>query len=217
MQGLYRIKFPVDRRNELSTKLFPFGKEMIKEFKKGYPLSEKLARKSLQLQDIHYSDSGSFAVMRLNAPIGATIINRSPSPLISSSKSWNAPKLIFIKLGKEEYIEWYTIKALDVFRSSMSVYFNDVASRIMPINYNSFILIGGEKQETNVVLYEADAKENANPVFISIRNGKQTVEKIPEQKLAFSSILFLQPNQYASLYANMENGEAGIMFIQKKG
>lgn len=221
MKGFYRINFPAGRKNELSTKLFPVDKGMVNEFRKGLSITEKNARNSLQLQDILYSDSGSFAVMRLNvqSPYFMAFMGRASTSqplLLSGARRWDAPRLIIVKLGKEERIEWHTIKALDIFRSSASAFLNDISPKIMPVNYNGVMLIGGEKQQATVMLYQADAKENADAVFVTFKDGKQIIEKIPPGKLALSNIQFLEPSRYGSLYTNLENGDAGILFIQKK-
>jgi len=220
-QGFYSITFVPGRKNEMKPKFFPLDKEMIGVFKKGFHTSEKLARNNLLLQDIIYSDSESFAIMRLNAelpdprnPFWSFQGNSIGSKLISRSSKWNAPKLIFIKLVKEQGIEWQSVKTLDVFGPQMII-FNGLL-RMATATYNNIFLIDGEKQEIAVVLYEADIAEDANPVLICIKNGKQTIEKIPGKNLVLSPVQFLEPNQYFSLYRKTENGETGIMFIQKK-
>ncbi|MES2371750.1 MAG: hypothetical protein V4557_04160 [Bacteroidota bacterium] len=220
--GIYSISFPRVRKSELSPRFIPFSPEMIKSFKKGFSATDATIRNSLQLQDMIYADSGSFAVMRLsvdhlvnpknNMPErGRFYRNSLPMPditfresiLVSRAKSWNAPKLIFIKLEEQEGIEWQSIRTLDVFRRSDDM-------------YNRIFLVSGEKVKLSLVLYQADEKDEPHPVFISMKDGKQQIEKFPEKELFFSPIQFLSNDQYGSLYLNTKNGIGGIMVIEEK-
>ncbi|MDB5209608.1 MAG: hypothetical protein JWQ30_435 [Sediminibacterium sp.] len=217
--GIYSISFPRIRRSELNTRFIPFSTEMIKTFKKGFSSTDATIRNSLQLHDMIYSDSGSFAVMRLSAEVMINPRSNLPersrlyrsvvpfdmgnreSMVVSRAKNWNAPKLIFIKLEDKEGIEWQSIKTLDVFRRSDDM-------------YNRFFMVG-EKEKLSVILYQADSNDEPYPVFISMKNGKQVVEKFPEKELCFSPIQFLAHNQYGSLYLNTRTDEGGIMLIQE--
>jgi hypothetical protein len=211
------------RKSELKPRFIPFTIEMIKSFKKGFSATDATIRNSLQLQDMIYSDSGSFAVMRLSVDYlvnpknstpdrGRFYRNSFPMPdigfkesiLVSRAKNWNAPKLIFIKLEDKEGIEWQSIRTLDVFRRSDDM-------------YNRIFLVSGEKVKLSLVLYQADEKDEPHPVFISMKDGKQVIEKFPEKELFFSPIQFLSHDQYGSLYLNTKNGEGGIMVIEEKG
>jgi hypothetical protein len=170
-----------------------------------------------------YSDSGSFAVLRLSAevminPRSNSSMNRnngrlfrsivpyemSPreSILVSRAKSWNAPKLIFIKLEDKEGIEWQSIKPLDVFRHSDDM-------------YNRFYMVG-EKGKLSVILYQADSDDEPQPVLLSMKNGKQLIEKFPEKELFFSPIQFLSRDTYGSLYLNTKTNQGGILLIEEK-
>jgi hypothetical protein len=221
--GIYSISFPRIRKSELTPRFIPFSEEMIKSFKKGFSATDATIRNSLQLQDMIYSDSGSFAVMRLSIDYmvspknsinnrGRVYRNTFPMPdigfkesiLVSRAKNWNAPKLIFIKLEDKEGIQWQSIRTLDVFRRSDDM-------------YNRIFLVSGEKVKLSLVLYQADDKDEPHPVFISMRDGKQVIEKFPEKELFFSPIQFLSREQYGSLYLNTKTGEGGIMVIEEKG
>ena len=125
------------------------------------------------------------------------------SPLSSRASARNAPKIIFVKLDKEKGFQWYVSRSLDVFASGYDT-------------YNHSFLTGGEPDEINVVLYQADAIDEPFPVWLTIRDGKQTVEKFPEKKLILSPVQFLDHHQFASLYLNTETGESGLMTVRAK-
>lgn len=263
-KGIYSIAFPLDRRNELAPRFIPFGEEMIHNFKRGFAATDGVIQNSIQLQEIIYSDSGSFAILKINSgipqrvtdirqeddpsyqsfnrnlsvsrksdfqqpvatapattsnptrtrtgpvlgaldkyasavPLLAALPSKS-SALSSRASGRNAPKLICIKLSREQGFEWFAGRSLDIFVAD-----NDFHNRIL--------LISGEKEILPFVFYQADIRDKPFPVLVTIRDGKQVTEKFPEQKLAFSSIHFLAPGQYASLYFNMETGENGLMVI----
>lgn len=220
--GIYSISFPRTRKSELNPRFTPFSTEMIKSFKKGFSANDATIRNSLQLHDMIYSDSGSFAVLRLSAevlinPKSGNMIGsnsrlyRSIQPynmsyreslVVSRAKSWNAPKLIFIKLEEKEGIEWQSIKPLDVFRHSDDM-------------YNRFFMVG-EKGKLSVIMYQADSDDEPQPVLLSMRNGKQVIEKFPEKELFFSPIQFLSPDTYGSLYLNTKTNQGGILLIEEK-
>ena len=82
--------------------------------------------------------------------------------------------------------------------------------------YNRVFLIDGEKEEIALVLYQADTIDEPYPVWITMKAGKQIVEKLPEKKLVFSPIQFLGHQQYGSLYLNTETGDGGLMFVEVK-
>ena len=64
-KGIYSIAFPLGRKNALAPRFIPFSLEMIKNFKRGFSATEESILNSLQLQEIIYSDWGSFAVLAL--------------------------------------------------------------------------------------------------------------------------------------------------------
>lgn len=262
-KGIYSIAFPLGRKNQLAPRFIPFGAEMIRNFKKNFSATEETVQNSLQLEDIIYSDSGSFAILRLGVgspqrslvtrpeddpsvkpfkqtlasarawemvlpspqpttstqrrsratPPGDKYNNASPvqgvlpqkqTQLFSRSNAQNAPKFVCIKLEKEQGFEWYTSRSRDLFTDSYA-------------QYNRLFLAGNtEKQELAFILYQADAAEEAYPVFVTLQNGKQLTEKLPQKKLVFSPIQFLLNNQYGSLYLNTETGEGGLMMVTTK-
>jgi hypothetical protein len=263
-KGIYSIAFPLGRKNELAPRFIPFGEEMIRNFKRGFSATDEVIRNSIQLQEIIYSDSGSFAILKINSgipqqvtgsrqeddpsyksfnrnlstsraadfqppvatsqtttanpsrirtgsvpgvldkysnagPLLAALPSKS-SALSSRASGRNAPKLICIKLSKEQGFEWYAGRSLDIFVTD-----NDFHNRIL--------LINGEKEILPFVFYQADIKDEPFPALVTIKEGKQVTEKFPEKKLTFSAVHFLAANQYASLYFNMETGENGLLVI----
>jgi hypothetical protein len=214
--GLYSLTAPFNRKNELSPRFIPFSREMIKDFKGGYSATDATIRNSLELRGWVYSDSGSFAMLALAVnslrnPRGQLLDASRPvfqgfvrgnSPLAISSNRWNASKQIFIKMGKNQGIDWQHIQKLDLF--------SDKATS------NLLFLVGGEKEKISFALYQADSKEEPYPVWVSLKDGKPIIEKFPKKQLTFSPIKFLSHNQYGSLYMNMESGEGGIMLIYGK-
>jgi hypothetical protein len=267
-KGIYSIAFPLGRKNELAPRFIPFSEEMIKNFKRGFSATEAMIQNSLQLQDIIYSDSGSFVILRLNSgppqrvqkigpeddasisslnrnlgvsrgldyqppPVtttttvaGTTRIRTTPlpgsldkyasttplssgglpsrsSPLSSRASGRNAPKFICVKLEKERGFEWHTNRSLDVFN-------------LPDDNYNHLFLAGGSKDELALALYQADAADEPYPVFITVKNGKQLLERFPEKKLIFSPIQLMGYQQYGTLYTHTDTGEGGLMLIHAK-
>ena len=267
-KGIYSIAFPFGRKNELAPRFIPFSLEIIKNFKRGFSATEESILNSIQLQEIIYSDLGSFAILALNNGIPQqTSVNRpendlsfksfnrnlnvsraldfqppttttssstatgsnnprtrivagnfdkysnaapivpgmpeKSSPLSSSASGRNAPKLICIKLDTEKGFQWYTSRSLDVFNTGRDI-------------YNRILLIGGEKETILFVLYQADVLAEPYPVLVTMKAGKQLLEKFPEKKLIFSPIQFLNHSQYVSIYQNKETGVGGLMFIHSK-
>ena len=125
------------------------------------------------------------------------------SPLSSRSSGRNAPKFICLKLDKEQGIQWYTSISLDIFNADDEL-------------YNRIFFMGGEKTELSLVLYQADALDEPFPILITMKDGKQWLDRFPQKKLIFSPMLFLDHYQYGSLYLNTENGEGGLMLVQTK-
>lgn len=125
------------------------------------------------------------------------------SPLSSRASGRNAPKFICVKLDKDQGIQWYTSRSLDIFAADDEL-------------YNRVFFIGGEKEEVPMVLYQADALDEPSPVLITIKNGKQMLDKFPEKKLVFSPMLYLDHFQYGSIYLNTETGVGGLLVIQTK-
>jgi hypothetical protein len=221
--GLYSISLPFERKNELLPKFLPISTEMIKAFKKGYSATDATIRNSLQLKDWIYSDSGSLVIFNLNfnflvnpgseipegarglrpATGGAGGLGAVPPMLITDAKAWNAPKQIVLKMGQEQGIEWHFVQKLDLFRMGR-------------MNYNNVFLLNGEEEKISMVLYQSDEQEQPYPALISVKNGKQVIEKFPEKELVFSPVQYLRNNQFGSLYMNMGTGEAGIMVVHSK-
>ena len=267
-KGMYSIAFPLGRKNELAPRFIPFSLEMIKNFKQGFTATEESILNSIQLHEIVYSDSGSFAILTINNGIpqqnqtnkpqndpsfksftrnldvsraldfqppttttssanaagsnnprirtiagnfdkysnAAPIVSGMPvksSPLSSSASGRNAPKLIFLKLDTEKGFQWYSSRSLDVFNTGRD-------------NYNRILLIGGEKETIPFVLYQADVLDEPYPVLVTVKAGKQLIERFPEKKLIFSPIQFLNHSEYASIYQNIETGVGGLMLIHSK-
>lgn len=100
-------------------------------------------------------------------------------------------------------IQWYTGRSLDIFAADDEL-------------YNRIFFIGGEKEEVPLVLYQADALDEPSPVLITMKDGKQILDKFPEKKLIFSPMLFLDHFQYGSVYLNTETGVGGLLVIQTK-
>ena len=65
-KGIYSIAFPLGRKNEIAPRFIPFSLEMIKNFKRGFSATEESVLNSLQLQEMVFSDWGSFAILALN-------------------------------------------------------------------------------------------------------------------------------------------------------
>ncbi len=268
-KGLYSIAFPPGRKNELAPRFIPFNEEQVKNFRKGFGATDENILKSIQLQDMLYSDEGSFAILRINngmpqkvmrinpeddpsakslsrslstsragdyqqpptlvlttgvagaavqrartvpaMPIDRTagaspLLSGAPprsSPLSSRASGRNAPKFICVKLDKDQGIQWYTGLSLDVFAADDEL-------------YNRVLFLGGEKQELPLLLYQADALDEPLPVLITLKDGRQMLDKFPEKKLIFSPLLYLDHYQYGSLYLNTETGVGGLMVIQTK-
>lgn len=259
-KGIYSIAFPLGRKNELAPRFIPFPDAMIKNFRRGFSATGEMIQNSIRLEEMVYSDSGSFAILRLNTGIpqktqrirpeddpSLRLFNKSlgisrasdlvlptttantttrvrtlgtsdrytnaqpllpgmptrSMPLSSRASGRNAPKFICVKLNKEQGFDWYESRSLDVFSSDYEI-------------YNRVFLVGGEKEEIALVLYQADAIEEPFPVWITMKAGKQTLEKFPEKKLVFSPVQFLGHQQYGSLYLNTETGDGGLMIVQVK-
>ena len=273
-KGLYSIAFPPGRKNELAPRFIPFQNEMIKNFRKGFAATDENILKTIQLQEILYTDEGSFMILRINngvpqrimrinpeidsstkslsrvlstsrvsdyhpsppsqvtttgvagaavqrtrtvpavpidVPIdrstgASTLLSPAPShasPLSSRASGRNAPKFIFVKLDKDKGIQWYTSRSLDIFAADDEL-------------YNQIFFIGGEKEEVPMVLYQADAFDEPTPVLITMKNGKQMLDKFPEKKLVFSPMLYLDHFQYGSIYLNTETGVGGLLVIRTK-
>jgi hypothetical protein len=123
------------------------------------------------------------------------------SPLSSRASGRNAPKLVFIKLDKEQGISWYTARTLDIFN-------------IEP--FNRQLLAGPNPNALALVVYQPDAQDDPYPVFIGIQDGKQLSEKIPVKKMLFSPITAFLDNRFGALYLNTATLEGGIMLAERK-
>lgn len=125
------------------------------------------------------------------------------SPLSSRATGRNAPKLLFLKLGIDQGFAWYSGRPLDVFN-------------LPGESYNRQLLSAGSSSEIQVLLYQADQLEEPYPYLLTLRNGQQVQQKLPEKKMLFSPLQSLSRNRYASLYLNTETGEGGILLIEGK-
>lgn len=125
------------------------------------------------------------------------------SPLSSRATGRNAPKLLFLKLDKDQGFAWYGSRPLDVFHLSGE-------------SYNRQFLSAGSSAEIQVLLYQADQLEEPYPYLVTLRNGHQIQQKLPEKKMLFSPLQSLYRNQYVSLYLNTETGEGGILLIREE-
>jgi hypothetical protein len=268
-KGLYSIAFPLGRKNELAPRFIPFSEELVKNFRRGFAATDETILKSILLQEIIYSDEGSFVILKISngipQPVSKirpeddqsikafnkalsvsrgfdfqpppVVVNTLPggvasptqrvrtisvprdnyanvspltpgvpahsAPLSSRASGRNAPKVICVKLEKEQGIAWHTSRSLDIFN-------------VPDDTYNRLHLVIGEKEQVGFAFYQADVLDEPSPVLVTIRNGKQSLEKFPEKKLVFSPIQFMAPGQYGSLYLNTETGTGGLMLIQIK-
>lgn len=135
-----------------------------------------------------------------SAPLGGGLPPR-PSALASKATGRNAPKLIFIKLDKEQGFAWYAARSLDVFN-------------LPEESFNRQLLASDGYQEVQLLLYQADALEEPYPVLITVTKGEQAVRKFPFKQLRFSPLQLVAQGQYASLFHNRETGEAGLLLLQ---
>lgn len=136
------------------------------------------------------------------APLGGGLPPR-PSALASKATGRNAPKLIFIKLDKEQGFAWYAARSLDVFNLPEDL-------------FNRQLLASDGYQEVQLLVYQADVLEEPYPVFITITKGEQTVRKFPYKQLRFAPLQLIAPGQYASLFHNKETAEVGLLLVQTK-
>lgn len=136
------------------------------------------------------------------APLGGGLSPR-PSALASKATGRNAPKLIFIKLDKEQGFAWYAARSLDVFN-------------LPDESFNRQLLASDGYQEVQLLLYQADVLEEPYPVLITVKQGEQTVRKFPFKQLRFAPLQLMAPGQYASLFHNKEADEGGLLLVQAR-
>lgn len=136
------------------------------------------------------------------APMGGGLQPR-PSALASKATGRNAPKLIFIKLNKEQGFAWYAARPLDVFN-------------IPEESLKGQLLASDGYQDVQFLLYQADELEEPYPVLVTITKGEQTVRKFPSKQLRFSPLQLLAPGQYASLFHNKETEQAGLLLLHTR-
>lgn len=136
------------------------------------------------------------------APLGGGLPPR-PSALASKATGRNAPKLIFIKLDKEQGFAWYAARSLDVFN-------------LPDESFNRQLLASDGYQEVQLLLYQADVLEEPYPVLITVRQGEQTVRKFAFKQLRFAPLQLMAPGQYASLFHNKETDEGGLLLVQAR-
>lgn len=225
-KGIYSIAFPTGRKNELAPRFIPFHNEMIRNFRKGFSATDETIQANLQLLDILYTDNGSVAVLKLAAGVPSPVqrirlnsvsdrfANSGPmggglpprfSALASKATGRNAPKLIFIKLAKEQGFAWYAARPLDVFNIDIA----DESLRGQLLGSDGY-------QEVQFLLYQADKQQDPYPFLITITKGEQTVRKFPSKQLRFSPLQLTAPGQYASLYLNKETEEAGLLLLHTR-
>jgi hypothetical protein len=128
---------------------------------------------------------------------------QKPPPLSSRASGRNAPKLMFVKLHHDQGFSWFTSRSLDVFSPSADL-------------YNKQFIAGGQWPEAAMIMYQADDAGEPSPVFVTVRNGRQTVEKFGDRQLVFSPLQLISPGHYGSLYLNLEKDEAGILLINPR-
>lgn len=136
------------------------------------------------------------------APLGGGLPPRS-SALASKASGRNAPKLIFIKLDKEQGFAWYAARSLDVFH-------------LPEEGFNRQLLASDGYKEVHILLYQPDLLEEPYPVLLTVTNGEQIVQKFPSKHLRFSPLQLMAPGQYASLFHNKETAEGGLLLVQTK-
>lgn len=215
VRGIYNISFPVQRNNQLDPKFAEFTPAMIREFKKGYSLNDIEICNSLILEDFVKTDSGVYAVLRVDAQAGkfqptrTTTISRSilpemplaPSKVVLRANTWNAPKLVYILMNKDNDFEWHTTKGQDIFR-------------LGDFGYNN-VLLGNDQHELMTVMYLADKNDDPQPVLVSFVDGKPLVENFADKYLTFTSLQSFSRQTYGIIYQNPSTGEGGILLIQQ--
>jgi hypothetical protein len=207
---MYTLSFPAARVNELRKRFSPFTPEMIKDFKKGFAATDGGICNSLLLTEMMYTGNGSYAVFRLSSELVQQQETRiranrlwmdfsATSLVVSRANNWNSPKIIYVKMSRDQGIAWHSIKGQDVFRFTEA-------------RYNR-TLINGNDDEVLTIMCLADKAEEPQPVLVSIKDGQQVIEKLPEKFLSFSPMQALAEHLYGSIYLNNTTREGGILLI----
>jgi hypothetical protein len=210
VRGMYTLSFPAARVNELRKRFSPFTPEMIKDFKKGFAATDGGICNSLLLTEMMYTGNGSYAVFRLSSELVQQQETRiranrlwmdfsATSLVVSRANNWNSPKIIYVKMSRDQGIAWHSIKGQDVFRFTEA-------------RYNR-TLINGNDDEVLTIMCLADKAEEPQPVLVSIKDGQQVIEKLPEKFLSFSPMQALAEHLYGSIYLNNTTREGGILLI----
>jgi hypothetical protein len=210
VRGMYTLSFPLTRINELRRRFSPFTPEMIKEFKKGFAATDGGICNSLLLQEIVYTGNSSYAVFRISSELVQQQETRiranrlmmdfsNTSMVVSRANNWNSPKILYVKIAKDQNIAWHSIKGQDVFRFTEA-------------RYNR-TFINGNDDEVLTVMYLADKADEPQPVLVSIKDGQQVIEKLPEKFVTFSPMQALTKHMYGSVYLNNTTKEGGILLI----
>lgn len=213
VRGIYTLLFPSSRVRELKQRYSAFTPAMIKDFKKGFVASDGGIANSLFLQEILYTDSGSYAVFKLSSDLVQHQETRiranrqliDPSPLamvITRANNWNAPKTIYVKIAMDHNIQWHSIKGQDVFRFTEA-------------RYNRLFVNAGD-QEILTMMCAADKQDEPQPILLSIKDGEQVVENLPEKFVTFSPLQALAKQLYGSIYMNDKTKEGGLMLVLSK-
>jgi hypothetical protein len=211
VRGMYTLSFPATRVNELRQRFSAFTPAMIKEFKKGFTASDAGICNSLFLQEIIRTDESSYAVFRLTSDLVQQQERRiranrpwtdysNATMLVSRANNWNSPKMLYIKIGKSQELEWLSIKGQDVFRFTES-------------RYNR-VSVHGDEKEILTMMCLADKAEEPHPILLSIKDGQQLIEKLPEKFVSFSPLQLLGKGLYGSIYLKQATNEGGILLIQ---
>ncbi len=108
--------------------------------------------------------------------------------------------MLYIKIAKDQNIAWLSTKGQDVFRFTEA-------------RYNRFY-VGGDEREVLTMMCLAD-KDEPQPVLLSIKDGQQTIEKLPVKFMSFSPIQPLAKQLYGSIYLNNKTNEGGILLIHR--
>lgn len=86
-KGIYSIAFPPGRKNELAPRFIPFQPDMIRQFRAGFSATDETIQKNLEIQDILYSDSGSYVIARLNVGVPQKLSSLNTGGTDASSKA----------------------------------------------------------------------------------------------------------------------------------
>ncbi|NCI48704.1 hypothetical protein GWC95_02125 [Sediminibacterium roseum] len=213
VRGMYTISFPIARRNEIRQRYSAFTPGMIKDFKKGFAASDGGIANALYLQEMISTDSGTYAIFKLNSELvqmqekriraNRPWVDFAPQAMVTSrANNWNSPKMIYLKIGRDQNIAWHSIKGQDVFRFTEA-------------RYNR-VYVSGDESELLTTMSLADKADEPQPVLLTIRNGEQLIEKLPEKFLTLSPLQLLSKQLYGSVYVNDRTKEGGLLLVVSK-